>query len=177
VGALPADANYSYPAVMTALHAAVIQRPTIAASTSDIFGAIAGFKSGVHYHGADAHFLKSLGYVKPMVDLGKVITRFRLPVRRHMTASNKDCTLTQSVACVVLKGKWRSPHASVNNAHMLCESFEGLVKLLDSVRLSCLRASASHLPSQHLARSCICIAASRATASCPCICACVCRMF
>jgi len=128
---------------MDALHAAVIQRPTIKACTTEILGAIAGFESGVHYHGADGHFLQSLGYAEPMVDLGKVIDRFLLPVRRRMQASNKDCKLSQSVACVVLKGKWRSPHHSVNDAWMLYESFKGLVELLDSVMLSYLRASAS----------------------------------
>jgi hypothetical protein len=148
VGALPAGANYSDPAAMTrmtALHAAVIQLPTIEATKTDILRAIAGFERGVHYHGADAHFLKGLGYVKPVVDLGKVIARFLLPVRRRMKAANKGCTLSQSVACLVLKGEWRSPHLSVNDAHMLYSSFEGLINLLDSVRLSCLQASASHL--------------------------------
>ncbi len=106
---------------MEALHAAVIQLPTIQASTTEILGAIAGFESCVHYHGADAHFLQSLGYAKPMVDLGKVIDRFLLPVRRRMKASNK---------------KWRSPHLSVNDALMLYELFKGLVELLDSVRLN-----------------------------------------
>jgi hypothetical protein len=131
----------------------------------------------VHYHGADAHFLQSLGYAKPMVDLGKIIHRFLLPVRRRMQGLGKDCTLSQSVACVVLNGEWRSPHLSVNDAWMLYESFEGLVELLDSVSLSYLCASASHLLSQRLAHRCICIASSRATASCPCICSGVCRMF
>jgi hypothetical protein len=84
-----------------------------------------------------------------------------LPHRR-MKASNK---------------KWRSPHLLVNDALMLYESFKGLVELLDSVRLSYLRASASHLLSQRLAHRCICIASSRATVSCPYICAGVCRMF
>jgi hypothetical protein len=46
--------------------------------------AIAGFESCVHYHGADAHFLQSLGYAKPMVDLGKVIDRFLL--HHHLSA-------------------------------------------------------------------------------------------
>ena len=66
VGALHAGANYRDPAAMTALHAAVIKWPPIEASTSDIFGAIAGFKSGVHYHGPDAHFLAACTTMVPM---------------------------------------------------------------------------------------------------------------
>ena len=81
-----------------------------------------------------------------MVDLGKIIDRFLLPVRRRMKAANVACILSQSVAYVVLKGKWRSPHALVNNAHMFYESFEGLVKLLDSVKVSYLCASALATP-------------------------------
>ena len=75
-------------------------------------------------------FLQSLGYKKPMIDLGKVIERFLLPVRKSMKASNKRCKLNQAVACVVLKGKWRSPHLSLNDALMLQDSFKGLAKLL-----------------------------------------------
>jgi hypothetical protein len=143
---LPAGADHTCAAAMDALHAAVIQRPTIKACTTEILGAIAGFESGVHYHGADGHFLQSLGYAEPMVDLGKVIDRFLLPVRRRMQASNKDCKLSQSVACVVLKGKWRSPHHSVNDAWMLYESFKGLVELLDSVIAVSCCLTCVHLP-------------------------------
>jgi len=96
---LPAGADHTCPDAMDTLHAAVIRRPTIEASTTEILGAIAGFESGVHYHGADAHFLQSLGYAKPMVDLGKIIHRFLLPVRRRMQGLGKDCTLSKSVAC------------------------------------------------------------------------------
>jgi hypothetical protein len=66
-----------------------------------------------------------------MIDLGQVINRFFLPVRKRMKASNKDCTLNQAVACVVLKDTWRSPHLSLNDALMLQDSFKGFVKLLD----------------------------------------------
>jgi hypothetical protein len=51
---------------MGALHAAVIQLPTIKACTTEILGAIEGFESGVDYHGTDGHFLQSLGYEKPL---------------------------------------------------------------------------------------------------------------
>ncbi len=147
---------------MDVLHAAVIDRPTKEACTTEILEAIAGFESDVHYHGANALFLQSLGYEKPMINLGKVINLFFRPVRQRMTASNKDCKLSQAVACVVLKGTWRSPHLSVNDALMLYDSFKGLVELLDSVRLSYLRASASHLLSRCLAHResrCLCTAA------------------
>ena len=76
----------------------------------------------MHYHGTNGHFLQSLGYEKPMINLGQVINRFFLPVRQGMKASNKDCTLSQVVAGVVLKGTWRSPHLSVNDALMLYDS-------------------------------------------------------
>ena len=127
---LPAGEDHTSQAAMTVLHAAVIQLPTIEESTTEILGAIAGFESGVHFHGTDGHFLQSLGYKKPMIDLGKVIERFLLHVRKSMKASNKRCKLNQAVACVVLKGKWRSPDLSLNDALMLQDSFKGLVKLL-----------------------------------------------
>jgi hypothetical protein len=82
---LPAVADHTCADALDALHAAVIQRPTIEACTTEILGAIAGFENGVHYHGAYAHFLQTLGYEKPIVDLGKVIVRFFLSDRacRH----------------------------------------------------------------------------------------------
>jgi len=96
---LPAGADHTCAAAMDALHAAVIDQPTKEACTTEILEAIAGFESGVHYHGANALFLQSLGYAKPMVDLGKIIHRFLLPVRRRMQGLGKDCTLSKSVAC------------------------------------------------------------------------------
>ena len=100
---------------MTVLHAAVIQLPTIEESTTEILRAIEGFESVVHFHGTDGKFLKSLGNKKPVIDLGKVIHRFLLPVRKCIKASKALCKIDQAVACVVLEGKWRSPHLSFND--------------------------------------------------------------
>jgi hypothetical protein len=63
---LPAGEDHTSAAAMGALHAAVIQLPTIKACTTEILGAIEGFESGVDYHGTDGHFLQSLGYEKPL---------------------------------------------------------------------------------------------------------------
>ena len=115
---------------MGALHAAVIQLPTIKACTTEILGAIEGFESGVDYHGTDGHFLQSLGNKKPVIDLGKVFDRLLLPVRKCIKASKQRCKLSQVVSCVVLEGKWRSPHLSRNDTLMLRDSFEGLATLL-----------------------------------------------
>ena len=115
---------------MSVLHAAVIQLHTIEESTTEILGAIAVFENVVHFHGTDGHFLQSLGNKKPVIYLGKVIDHFLLPVRQCMKASNKRCTLNQAVACVVLKGMWRSPHLSLNDVLMLQDSFKVLAKLL-----------------------------------------------
>jgi len=68
----------------------------------------------------DHHALKrSLGNKKTVIDLGKVVNRFLLPVRQCIKASKARCELNQAVACVVLEGKWRSPHLSFNDDLML----------------------------------------------------------
>ena len=115
---------------MEALHDAVRKLDTIEESTTEILRAIEGFESVVHWHGTDGHFLQSLGNKKPVIDLGKVVDHLLLPVRKCIKASKAHCNLNQAVACVVLKGKWRSPHLSLNDALMRQDSFKGLAKLL-----------------------------------------------
>jgi hypothetical protein len=115
---------------MEALHFAVRKLPTIGESTTEILRAIEGFESVVHWHGTDGHFLQSLGNKKPVIDLGKVFHRFLLPVRKCIKTSKALCKIDQAVACVLLEGKWISPHLSLNDALMLQESFKGFAKLL-----------------------------------------------
>jgi hypothetical protein len=86
---------------MKALHFAVCQLPTIGESTTEILRVIEGFESVVHFHGTHGKFLQSLGNKKPVIDLGKVIHRFLLPVRKSMKASNALCKIDQAVACVL----------------------------------------------------------------------------
>ena len=115
---------------MNTLHAAVLKLPTIKACTTEILKVMEGFDFVVHWHGTNGRFLKSLGNKKPVIDLGKVVDRLLLPVRKCIKASKTRCNLNQAVACVVLKGKWRSPHLSLNDALMRQDSFKGLAKLL-----------------------------------------------
>ena len=126
----PAGEDYKSPAAIKRLHAEIIQLPTIEESTADILGVIQGFDFVVHFHGTDHHFLRKIGNTQTVLDLGKLVHRFFLPVRKSMRASKQGCTLNQAVTCIVLQGTWRSPHLSLNDALMLQDSFKGLAKLL-----------------------------------------------
>jgi len=129
-GPLQAGQDHTSKAGMNTLHAAVLKLPTIKACTTEILKVMEGFDFVVHWHGTNGRFLKSLGNKKPVIDLGKVFDRLLLPVRKCIKASKQRCKLSQVVSCVVLEGKWRSPHLSRNDTLMLRDSFEGLATLL-----------------------------------------------
>lgn len=61
-----------------------------------------------------------------MVDLNQMIQRFYGPLRNLV----EDCELSQSTACLVMKGQWRIPHRAENDALMALDTFDGLVNLL-----------------------------------------------
>ena len=70
--------------------------------------------------------IESISYKGSMVDLGQMIQRFFHPLRNLV----EDCELSQSNACLVMKGQQRIPHRAENNALMAHDTFDRLVKLL-----------------------------------------------
>jgi len=70
--------------------------------------------------------LESVGYKGSMVDLYQMILRFFDPLRNLV----EDCELSQSNACLVMKGQWRIPHRAENDTLMAQDTFDGLVNLL-----------------------------------------------
>ena len=93
----------------------------------EILAATAGCDAGLHYRGDENQWmLKSVGYKGSMVDLGQMIQRFFHPLRNLV----EDCELSQSNACLVMKGQWRIPHRAENDALMAQDTFDGLVNLL-----------------------------------------------
>ena len=93
----------------------------------EILVATAGCDAGLHYRGDENQWmLKSVGYKGSMVDLGQMIQRFFHPLRNL----GVDCELSQSIACLFMKGQWRIPHRAENDALMTQDTFDGLVQLL-----------------------------------------------
>ena len=72
--------------------------------------------------------LESVCYKGSMVNLHQMIQRFFHPLRNLV----EDCELSQSNACLVMKGQWRIPHRAENDALMAQDTFDGLVQLLQS---------------------------------------------
>ena len=93
----------------------------------EILAATAGCDAGIHYAGdKNKWMLESVGYKGSMVDLGQMIQRFFHPLRNLV----EDCELSQSNACLVMKGQWRIPHRAENDTLMAQDTFDGLVNLL-----------------------------------------------
>ena len=109
------------------LHAAVLKRQTLEDLRPEILAATAGCDAGLHYYGDENKWMiESVGYKGSMVDLGQMIHRFLRPLRNLV----EDCELSQSIACLVMKGQQRIPHRAENNALMAQDTFDGLAKLL-----------------------------------------------
>ncbi len=128
--ALPAGQDHNNRAALEVLYRKVLTLPTIKECTQEIRQVIGKFKNIVHWHGTDGKWLKSLGIQTPAIDLGKVYNRTLLPVKQALQQANVPWGGSQSIAALVLGGKWRDPHFSENDCLMLRDCFEGLTTLV-----------------------------------------------
>ena len=124
---LPPGQDHTCALALRALHEAVLKNKTFEDLRPEILVATAGCDAGIHYAGdKNKWMLESVGYKGSMVDLYQMILRFFDPLRNLV----EDCELSQSNACLVMKGQWRIPHRAENDALMAQDTFEGLVRLL-----------------------------------------------
>ncbi len=124
---LPPGQDHTCALAHDALHETVLKNKTLEELTPEILAATAGCDAGIHYGGDENKWmLKSVSYKGSMVDLGQMILRFFHPLRKLV----EDCELSQSIACLVMKGQWRIPHRAENDALMTQDTFDGLVQLL-----------------------------------------------